>query len=131
MMATYAEITEITPSSAVPGSAVQVQIKIINKGSITITFMAVAFHSKQAAGEYITGLYPYTATANVPAGSTYTFTGTFVMPSESVVINAYSYYYGVDGMYHLDDTKTQSVAVIAQPTQPDIAEFKISDYVKV
>jgi len=129
-MPQYADIIEISaPSEAVNGSRVDITVKIKNLSSSTIGIMAVAFHSGQAAGEYINGLYPQEAWANVSPGSTYSFPGYFAMPNQKVTIHAYSYWWGADNAWHFDEEMTKDVNLAA--LTPQVSEFKIADYSKV
>lgn len=110
MTGLYTDIVEITaPSEAVAGSTVNIQVKIKNKHTSTIGIMV------GGALEY--GVTPWpsisfpTNWANVSPGATYTFYGSFTMPTLGVKIHAYSYYYTADG-WVFDDEKTKSVSVI-------------------
>jgi len=103
----YTEITSIqAPEAAASGSLVQIKVTIKNNYSATIGIMV------GGALEY--GVTPWpqisypTSSANVGAGSSKVFTGTFDMPAHDVTIHAYSYYYTTDG-YVFDDEKTKKV----------------------
>lgn len=134
-MAQYAEITEIVaPSNASAGSSVSIQVKIKNKYSTTISIMV--------GGKLEYGVSPWpsisfpTYWANVAAGATYTFSGSFTMPDyppgKEIIIHAYSCWYGTDAAWHLDDEKTKTViTVVPEPSEPSLSQFKIDDYLKV
>jgi hypothetical protein len=131
-VAQYAQIVEIVaPSQALPGERVDVTVRIKNTYSAAIGVMAVGVpeYSGLPGGEYINGLYPQQATANVDAGVTYSFNGYFYMPDKAVTIHAYSYWYGADSAWHFDDDKTRSVSLAT--LTPQISEFKIADFTRV
>jgi hypothetical protein len=46
---------------------------------------------------------------NVDGGSTHSFRGYFIMPGKRVTIHAYSYWYGADGAWHVDDEMTKVI----------------------
>ncbi len=110
MAGTYTQIVDIVaPSSAVAGETVPVTIKIKNIWTFAITVMRVV---------YIDGIYfepDNGVEADIPAGATHSFPGHFTMPDKSITIEARSYYYGVDHIYHLDDTKTKDVSLGVAP----------------
>jgi len=106
----YTEVTGISaPASAIAGSLVQIQITIKNKYSSEAGIMA------RAVLEY--GVTPWPVAdipnywANVPAGQSYSFVGSFTMPAYAVIIHGYSYYYGSGGTWHFDDEKTKNVSL--------------------
>ena len=122
-MASYAEIVEIVvPSGAVAGAVVRVEIKVKNIYSGTMGIAVTAVY-----GTTQFSISP--GSANVGPGVTQSFYGSFVMPSSAVTITAYSWWYGSDGLWHLDDQKTQSVSLTQ--LAPSVGGFTISDYVKV
>ncbi|GAH76417.1 unnamed protein product, partial [marine sediment metagenome] len=47
----------------------------------------------------------------VPAGSTHSFSGSFIMPDMDVTIHAYSFYEDEDGYMHLDDEAEKDVSL--------------------
>lgn len=113
MAGSYTEIVEIiAPSSAVAGQRVDIEVRIKNTYSATIGIMA------GGALEY--GVVPWPTIdypdyqANVAAGATHTFYGSFTMPDSDVTIHAYSYYYGTYAWY-FDDEKTKKVNVTEAP----------------
>ena len=128
-MAQYAQIVEIVaPSQAAPGDQVNITVRIKNLYSGTISIMV------GGALEY--GVSPWPGIdfpanwANVDAGATYSFSGSFIMPNSAVTIHAYSYWYGSDGSWYYDDQLTKSVG-LANVSQPTVSEFRIADFVKV
>jgi hypothetical protein len=130
-MAQYAEIVEIVaPASAAPGQRVDAVVRIKNKYSAPIGIMAVGVpeYPGSPSGEYITGLAPHEAWVNTNAGWVAEFTGHFIMPSTSVTIHIYSYYFGGE-FWHLDDEKTKVVNLSA--LAPAFSDFTITDYLKV
>lgn len=106
----YTDIISITaPSTATPGETVSITVTIKNTYSSAIGIMV------GGALEY--GVTPWptinfpTYWANVNAGQTKSFTGSFTMPASAVTIHAYSYYYGVDSAWHFDDELTKNVGL--------------------
>ena len=128
-MALYADIIEIVaPSQAVSGSRVDITVKIKNTHSGVISIMV------GGALEY--GVSPWPGIdfpenwANVNAGATYSFSGSFTMPDKKVTIHAYSYWYGADGYWYYDDELTKAVEVAAV-SEPSISDFRIADFAKI
>lgn len=124
-MAAYAEIVEIVAlDRATPDTVLTVEVKIKNTYSSTIGIMV------GGALEYGVSPWPrivfLSDQANVPAGETQSFQGLFTMPSSSVVIHAYSYYYGTDGYWHFDDEKTKRVSLAELVSA--FSQFEIRDY---
>jgi len=116
MAGTYTDILEILiPSEAVAGQTVAIEVKIKNTYSVTIGIMV--------GGALDYGETPWPTidfpdnSANVAAGATQTFSGSFTMPyyppGKIITIHAYSYYYGSDGYWHFDDEKTKDVETVA------------------
>jgi len=115
----YTEITAIeAPASAIAGSLVQIKVTIKNKYSSVISIMV--------AGALEYGVSPRPAIsfpnywANVEAGASHSFNGSFNMPSHSVTIYAFSYYYyyyGFDSSWHTDDERTKNVSLSELQTQ--------------
>ncbi|MBI4295880.1 MAG: hypothetical protein HY667_02045 [Chloroflexi bacterium] len=127
-MAQYAQIVEIVaPSQAVPGDLINVTVRIKNLYSAPIGIMV------GGALEYGATPWPGISfpanSANVDAGAIWEFSGYFYMPDKGVTIHAYSYWYGADGLWYLDDEKTRSVSVTT--LTPQISEFRIADFNKV
>lgn len=118
----YAQITELTaPASANPGNTVNVSVKVKNLYSSSI-IMAV---TGKFNGTVIT-FSPSSPT--VGAGSTQTFTGSFIMPSSSVTVTVWSWYWtGTD--WYQDDSATADISVGA--VGPTFNAYAIDDYVKV
>ncbi len=106
-MAQYADIVEIVaPSQAVPGSRVDITVRIKNLYPGPISIMV------SGALEY--GITPWPGVdfpvkwANVDGGAVHDFSGLFLMPDKKVTIHTYSYWYGGDGYWHLDDELTRT-----------------------
>ena len=123
----YTEITTIeAPASANAGSLVQVKVTIKNKYASVIGVMV------GGALEY--GVSPWPTIdfpvlwVEVLGGQSYSFNGSFSMPAYTVVIHAYSYYYGVDKMWHFDDERTKSVSL--EQLQTEFRNLSVS-YAKV
>ena len=114
-MAQYADIIEIVaPAEAQAGSRVDVTVKIKNTYSGAIGIMV------GGALEYGVSPWPGISfpenSANVNGGATYSFSGSFTMPDKKVTIHAYSYWYGVDGYWYLDDEMTKLINPAAVPS---------------
>ena len=127
-MAQYADIIEIVaPTQAAPGDLVNITVRIKNLYSAPIGIMV------GGALEY--GVTPWSGidfpenSANVDGGTTYSFSGSFVMPDKGVTIHAYSYWYGADGYWHFDDEMTKVVNLAA--LTPQVSEFRVADFYKV
>ena len=108
-MAQYADIIEIVaPSQAASGSQVDITVKIKNIYSATIGIKVVGVPEYEGlpSGLYIQ--FPVSS-VNVDAGETYSFSGHFTMPDKKVTIHIYSYWYGADNLWHLDDEMTRAV----------------------
>lgn len=109
-MAQYADIIEIVaPSQAAQGSRVDITVKIKNTYSSPIGIMV------GGALEY--GVSPWpgitfpSPSTNVNAGVTQSFNGYFTMPGKKVTIHVYSYWYGADNSWHVDDEITKVVSL--------------------
>ncbi|GAI60739.1 unnamed protein product [marine sediment metagenome] len=97
MAGAYTDIVDIAaPSSAVAGETVPVTIKI--KNIWTSSFRIYAVGVLDSYDRFIDWL-----DYGVPAGSTHSFSGSFIMPDMDVTIHAYSFYEDEDGYMHLDD----------------------------
>ncbi len=127
-MAQYAQIVEIVaPSQAAPGERVDITVRIKNTYSAAIGIMV------GGALEY--GVTPWPGisfpenNANVEGGATQSFAGYLIMPDKAVTIHAYSYWYGADGYWYLDDEKTRYMAPAT--LTPQVSEFRIADFYKV
>jgi hypothetical protein len=107
-MAQYADIIEIiAPAEASGGSRVDITVRIKNTYSSAIGIMV------GGALEY--GVSPWPGinfpepSTNVNGGATYSFSGNFIMPGKRATIHAYSYWYGADGAWHVDDEMTKVI----------------------
>lgn len=127
-MAQYADVIELAaPAETLPGSQVNITVKIKNLYSATISIMV------SGALEY--GVTPWPNVtfpgdwANVGAGETCEFSGYFIMPDQRVTVHAYSFWYGADGLWYFDDEMTKVVNVAA--LTPLASDFRIADFNKV
>ena len=128
-MAQYTDIIEIVaPSQAAQGSRVDITVKIKNiySAAIGIKVVGVPEYEGLPSGLYIT--FPVSS-ANTDGGATYSFSGYFTMPDKKVTIHIYSYWYGADDLWHLDDEMTKAVNLAA--LTPQVSDFKIADFYKV
>lgn len=98
-------ITVEAPSSAGTGETVPVTIKVKNKWTTSIHVWAF--------GIYDSAVRFIEKKELIPAGSTRSFSGSFVMPSRDVTIHAYSWYKDVDGFWHYDDEEEKKVSLKA------------------
>jgi hypothetical protein len=108
-MAQYADIIEIiAPYEAAQGSQVNITVKIKNtySAAIGIKVVGVPEYEGLPSGLYIQ--FPVSS-VNVDAGVTYPFAGYFTMPGKKVTVHIYSYWYGADNLWHLDDEMTKVV----------------------
>ena len=121
-MGTYTQITEIVaPSSAVAGSSVSIVAKIKNLGTYAFYICA--------SGKYDdTIFYLYPEYASVNAGATYSFSGSFTMPTKKVRVYVWSYFW-TGSAWYLDDTAYVDIDLAA--LTPAITQFQIVDYQKV
>ncbi|GAJ05454.1 unnamed protein product, partial [marine sediment metagenome] len=90
--------------SAVAGESVPVTIKIKNIYTAYIHVSAVGVYDSEE--RFIDWLDYW-----IPAGSTHSFSGSFIMPSYAVTIHAYSWYEGVDGYLYPDDEADKNVSL--------------------
>ena len=128
-MAIYADIIEIvTPGQALAGSRVDITVRVKNTYSGAVGIMV--------GGSQEYGITPWPGIdfpenwANFDGGAVHSFNGSFLMPDRRVTIHAYSYWYGADGSWYLDDEMTKTVELQAAP-QPSVSDFRIVDYIKV
>ena len=127
-MALYADVVEIVaPTQAVPGSRVDITVKIKNTYSGTISILV------GGALEY--GLSPWPGIdfpeqwANVNPGATYSFFSSFIMPAARVTVHAYSYWYCSDDTWYFDDELTKVINL--HELTPQISDFKILDFARI
>jgi hypothetical protein len=112
-VAQYADIIEIvTPGEAQAGSRVDVTVRVknIHTSSIGIKVVGVPEYEGLPPGLYIDFPVP---SANVSPGVTYSFSGYFTMPDRKVTVHIYSYWYGADSRWYLDDQMTKVVDLAA------------------
>jgi len=99
----YTDIISITaPSSAAAGEIVNVTIIIKSTANVPLTVSVAGVYDSEE--RFIDGL-----TATIYPGLTHSFSGSFAMPSSACTIHAYSSYWGVDGLWHLDDEAAKNV----------------------
>lgn len=108
MAGIYTQIVDIiAPSSAIAGETVPVTIKVKNTW---IDYVHVwAFGIWDSEGQFIQEKYL------ILAGSTRSFSGSFVMPNRAVTIHAYTWYEGADGYWYPDDEAAKDVSLAAPP----------------
>jgi len=99
----YSEIIDIiAPSSAPAGSTVWVSIWIKNIWTASVHVAAVGIWDTEK--RFVDWLDLW-----IPAGETYSFSGSFTMPNRDVTLHAYSYYEDVDGYWRFDDEAERNV----------------------
>ena len=120
MTGTYTDIVDIVaPTSAVAGETVDVTIKIKNIYSSLIHVSAVGVYDSEE--RFIDWLDYW-----IPAGSTHSFSGSFIMPSYAVTIHAYSMYEDIYGYWNSDDEAAKDVS-LAEVFEGTITEKEL-DY---
>ncbi len=109
-MALYAQVIGVTvPGKAASGSTVNVSVKIKNLCSETISIMAAGWVELGGISSLWIAFPDYWA--NVGPGQTYTFEGYFTMPELATKVHAFSYWYGSDGLWYLDDEMVKQVSL--------------------
>ena len=99
---TYTDIVAIeAPSNARAGESVPVTIKVKNKWTTSVHVWAF--------GIYDSAVRFIEKKELIPAGSTRSFSGSFVMPDRDITIHAYSWYEDVDGYWRPDDEAARGV----------------------
>jgi len=128
-MALYADIIDLaSPLQAASGDEVDFTTVVQNTYSYPIGVKVTA--ALEYNGGLWTGIIIPQDVANIDAQATYTFSGYFSMPDKTVIIHIYSYWYGADGQWYVDDEMTRVVS-LASAGQPSISEFRITDFIKV
>ena len=128
-MALYADIIDLaSPLQAAAGSRVDFTAVVKNTYSYPIGVKVTA--ALEYNGGLWTGIVIPQDVANIDAQATYTFSGYFSMPDKTVIIHIYSYWYGADGQWYVDDEMTRVVS-LASAGQPSVSEFRITDFIKV
>ena len=127
-MAYYADIVEImAPGEAKHGSRVDITVRIKNTYSSPIGIMS------NGALEYGVSSWPGilfpNPNSNVNAGVTHSFSGYFTMPEKRTTIHAYSYYYGADSSWHLDDEMTKTIDV-TEEIESQFGSIEILSYAR-
>ena len=119
MTGAWTDIVEIVaPSAAVAGSTVDVEAKIKNLATYAIYICASAKYDD-------TIFYLYPASANVGAGATYSFSGSFIMTNKKVRVYVWSYYW-TGSEWYLDDEAY--VDIDLAELVPEFSQFEILDY---
>ena len=117
-MPTIAQIVSVdAPSQANPGDSVIVDVHLKNI-SAAYQYLAVT-----GQGTSITWQFDY---LSVAPGETVVMRGVFTMPSQSVTVSVFSWYW--DGAaWQFDDSRSLQISLAALP-QPQFANFGITDY---
>jgi hypothetical protein len=136
-MALYADIIGIlAPGQADPGSVVSITVQVINQSpnAAGIKLVGVPEYPGLPVGLYID--FPVNQ-LNFSPGEIRLFYGSFTMPNQVVTARIYSYWYGTDGYWHLDDEMTAVINAAAlppppiPPDNPEISELKVLSFIKV
>lgn len=113
MAGTYTEIVVlVVPETAVPGQTVDIEVivKNIHTAAIYITVTgSVNGAELHFGGEYFV----------VNPGYPKSFFDSFVMPSRQVIVRFWSWYWGVDGQWHTDDSAELTVSPEGEPPLVD------------
>lgn len=105
-MGQYSDITSIIVlSSAVAGSTVNVEVRIKNLCSYAINLTA----TKGRANDEILRFGP--SQKVVGAGQTASWHDSFIMPNKDVTVSVESWYEGVSGTWHSDDSAEKKVSL--------------------
>ncbi len=124
-MAQYAQVVEIVaPDRAVPGSRVDVTVRLKNLFTDTIS-IEVGGALEYGSGSWLLINFP-DYWANIGPGETWTFSGSFDMPDQGGTIHIYGSWYGSDGLWHFDDELTRAIGLL--DLVPQVSEFQIADY---
>lgn len=105
------------PSEAQAGQLVTIQVYIKNLYSAPIYIAPAAI-----VNDTIPVVFSVTSCVAQP-GVTYLFTGTFTMPSENAVITTWSAYWGVDEVWHWEDSITVTVQLAGVVGELDASIF--------
>lgn len=128
MTGEYTQIVEIiAPSEAVAGETVLLTIRVRSLFTSPMGIMV--------GGALDYGISPWPTIdchypdnqAIVGPGDTHSFSCDFVMPDSDVTVHAYSYWYGSDSAWHLDDEATKNISLLAV-VKPTFSDFKIRKY---
>ena len=105
MAGTYTDIVEIiAPSEAAAGETVSVEVRVKNlhTAGIYITVTGLVDGVELLFGS---------VSPVVGSGDIHSYYDSFVMPSNSVTLWAWSWYWGTDGEWHQDDEASRAVAL--------------------
>lgn len=119
----YTKIVEIiAPDSALAGEIVPVTFRIKNLWMATIPIWAVGVLDSELT-------FIRWEVFWVPAGETYSYSGSFTMPDRDVVIHAYTYFMAEDGYQYLDDSASKNVNLLE--VAPALSDFEIRSFSKI
>lgn len=121
MTGTYTDIVAIYgPAEAAEGETVDITVRVKNiwTGSVHVYCVGVL----DSEDRFIDWLDEW-----IPAGETHDFSGSFVMPNHDVIVNAYTYYEGEDGLLYSDDSESASITLKELPSS-EFSGFGISEY---
>lgn len=122
-MALYMDITSVSaPSEAVQGEIVNFTAYMKNLGSGVISGMIGG--SVYYGGSYHSIINFPVNWKNINPGATESFDGSFTMPGQSVILYLFSYWYGADSSWHIDDEFTKNIAL--KQLAPAITNLRIS-----
>ena len=98
----------ITPQSAEQGEQVEVVVRVKNVYSAAVAYVAVT-------GSYGTTPLPQEVwtpvVTSIEAQQTVDFATVITMPNKSISVNVGAWYYGTDGVFHLNDQKSVNITL--------------------
>ena len=121
-MGQYSDIVEINvPSSAVPGSTVNVEVRIKNLCSYAINLTATKGR--------IDGTVLRFGSVHrvVSAGQTASWYDSFTMPDDDVLVSVESWYEGSDGIWRSDDYAEKEIGLYSVPSS-EFGSIAITSY---
>lgn len=128
MSGTYVDVISIVaPNEAVAGGTVDITVTIKNISSYLLSAMVGAY-LEYGVSPWPEVTFPYNSVTLNP-GEIHSFNGPFTMPDHDVIIHAYSYWYGNDGLWHFDDEKTRSVDLTT--IEEVFSNLDITNWIKV
>jgi len=122
MAGAYTEIAEVTaPSSAAAGSAVSVQVQVKNTHSYGIYVTVTG--AVNGTLLYFGGVYH-----EIAPGASASFTDSFIMPNESVVLDVASFYWSEQQTWIEDDHASTTIALSGVPVGTAVISLKELEY---
>lgn len=105
MTGTYTEIVGIiAPSSAAAGATVNIEVRVRNLHTATIYISATG---RVNGLDLFFGATSYA----VSSGAVQSFHDAFIMPNRAVILEVWSWYWGTDQEWHLDDDAVKNISL--------------------